>query len=238
MDPKTTQTTEPVVVPAVENATPATAPAVTTEPTAVPVAITEPAAAPQPAAGTQEPAAAGKEDLVGGDGTQAAATENKTTDGAQPGGEEVQSADLSKLSIPEGFKLDGEKAAKFEAYIKDNKLGQEQAQALVDMHTETVKTVLDTGKQVKEQWRAEAAEHFKGKDMTIISADVNKALDGVGVEGFKEFMQDLGATEHKAFIEVFSKLGREVFGTHKFVSGGAGASGRPRTLADIFKPKE
>jgi hypothetical protein len=209
---------------------------------------------------TAAPVAETAQNDLGAGATQTAGTESSTANGAQAGGAaagtepaqkggepkdgtppQAQELDVSKLNVPEGFKLEGETLDKFKEIAGKHKFNAEHAQELVDFHTAQVKkvqeSVLAEGQKLIESWKAETEKLYKGKNAEEELAFVNKALAGIAVEGLKEELTASGYIHNPKIQAALNKLGREVFSPDTFIKGRASAApeGKKGDLTKMFK---
>jgi hypothetical protein len=184
-------------------------------------------------------------------GAQAAAgtgTESNTADGQQPGGAQQTPAagakeqpaaepakaqapaaelDTDKLKMPQGFKLEGEALGRFKEFAGRHKLDAQYAQELVDYHAGELKKTQDAflaqGQKLVDDWKAQTQELYRGMNAAAELAFVNKALDGIAVEGLKEELTQSGFIHNPKIQAALNKLGREVFSSDAFIKGTVGA---------------
>lgn len=133
------------------------------------------------------------------------------------------------FKVPEGVQLSEKQVADFQAYAKEKGLNQEDAQKLVDMHTNAVKSVVDEAAKVytetRDAWRGEVLKDptlaHNGDLKPEVKATMSKAIDALGPDlgpKFREALNLTGVGDNPAFVRGFHQFASKFNeGTH--VSG-------------------
>lgn len=195
--------------PAPVASTPAPAPAATSAPAPAPTAAPAPAATPAPSAA---PAAPEKKD-------------GEPTPGAPEKYEDFK--------LPEGVTFEAERLSKFTEWAKAKNLSQEDAQAALDMATDTQKAALDQIQQGIEAQRQEWAASSKadkelagddGKKFDENLAVAKSALDKFATPELKAFLDASNLGMHPEMLRAFYRIGKAI-SEDSFVPGGRGNAG-------------
>lgn len=151
--------------------------------------------------------------------------------GAKPG--EKEPVEYTDFKLPEGVQADEKTMSDFKTTAREAGLSQDQAQKLVDLHTDAVKAATDASTQLwydtQKQWQAEVLKdpEIGGANFEPMKATVAKAIDAVGGEDAAKIRQAFdytGAGNNPDIIRFLYRLGKAIG------EGGAVASGTPTTV--------
>lgn len=127
------------------------------------------------------------------------------------------------FTLPEGVTRDPETTSKFEAVAKELNLTQAQAQKLVDLNADMLKTVPEKLKAQHAErvakWGADAVadKEFGGEKLAENLARAERALDTVATPAFKSFLKDSGLSHHPEMIRTMLRVAA-VVGEDKLVT--------------------
>ncbi len=129
------------------------------------------------------------------------------------------------FTLPEGVTRDPETTAKFEAVAKELNLTQAQAQKLVDLNADMLKSVPEKLKAQHAErvakWGADAVadKEFGGEKLAENVALAERALDAVATPEFKSFLKDSGLSHHPEMIRTMLRVAA-IVGEDKLVPAG------------------
>ncbi len=159
-----------------------------------------------------------------------------------------------EFKVPEGQELPQETVEKITPVFKELGLSNDQAQRMLDLHNDIVKSVLDkpleTYQNMRADWRKDViSDRYIGNGRDGLSQtaqqDISAAFNAMGdqrtIEEFKEAMNLTGAGDHPAFLRAFAALGKHFReGTAVRGSGpapvGQQRPGQPRSAATALYP--
>lgn len=135
------------------------------------------------------------------------------------------------MPIPESLKGDVQK------FITDNKLGPEQAQAVIDMGVKIQQESLDFWTKTKSEWRTEteADPTFGGKNLAASLAEANRIVRTFGDDQLKEDIMMLGLGNKLSFMRFLNKIAGATKEDNIAGAGAAGGDGKV-PVSKIFYP--
>lgn len=155
------------------------------------------------------------------------------------------------FTAPEGYTLDPKTIEAASPIFKELNLNQDQAQKLVDFHTqqmiEAAKGPQAAYEALRTEWRSAVTNdpEMKGK-LDTIKTDIGRALNSLGdaklASDFKAAMDLTGAGDHPAFVKAFWKLsqfvteGTHVTGTNPSPKGQQAPGSKPPSPAQALYP--
>lgn len=174
------------------------------------------------AAATAEPGAVG-------DTTTAAPQQDVQTQQPQQQTQQTQQQvpDYTDFSVPEGVELDQSLLDSFKPLAKELGLKQEQAQKLVDLHTQVAQKNAEAQtanwEKLQDSWieATQNDQEFGGEKLEENVAVARKALDAFGNDALKEFMDYSGAGNHPEVIRFLFKVGQAIGDDQIHVGSGA-----------------
>lgn len=131
--------------------------------------------------------------------------------GDQPAGDEQLKPEENvvpeeyEFKLGDGLSISDELKARFTKVAKEAKLTQAQANALLDMHSETMLEVLKAGENQAAEWEAEC-----GKQGLLAKEKLGYAVEALNVFGGDEAKQVLietGAVNHPAVMRMLQTIG-------------------------------
>ena len=130
-------------------------------------------------------------------------------------GEEDKAEDVVEynLKLEEDSPLDASHIDLVSAFAKENKLSNEQAQALLKQQEETVASFWDkqveAAEKEKEVWRQTIIDDptLGGENLKTNSENAKRVVQRFGDEDFINLLRDTGYGDHPAVFRVLSKLG-------------------------------
>jgi hypothetical protein len=166
--------------------------------------------------------------------------EAATTANAEP-------AEYAEFQLPEGVQVDEQKMADFKAKAREAGLSQEQAQKLVDVHTNAIKAASDASTQLwydtQKEWQQQVIKdpEIGGKNFEPMKETVAKAIDTVGGEDAQKIRQAFeytGAGNNPDIIRFLYRLGKAI-GEGGAVGGGMPAAvEQPKSAAERLYPNQ
>lgn len=129
----------------------------------------------------------------------------------QPAGEEQQKPEESvipeeyEFKLGEGLSISDELKARFTKVAKEAKLTQAQANALLDMHSETMLELIKAGEDQAAEWEAEC-----GKQGLLAKEKLGYAVEALNVFGgdeAKRVLIETGAVNHPAVMTMLQTIG-------------------------------
>lgn len=208
-------------------ATPASIPAVETDPANTNLEGGAPSAA---ASAEKEP--------VGGTETGDGKNEAGKTD-APEDGKNLQDP-YAELALPEGMCFDEEKLDAFKRLAAEAKLDQASAQKLIALGAQNVKEetqkvfahIERQAAEAKEAWAEQVKEHFGQKyeqEMGLAA----KAVERFGGDELRLFFDEMNIGNHPVLVRAFNKIGKEL-SEDAFVSGKSTAAGEDKTFTEAL----
>jgi len=173
-----------------------------------------------------------------------------TTDGEQKAPEAQATPEVPEsyeFKAPEGMELDEGLVGALTPWLKEQKLSQEGAQALIDNVSpalnETVQKAVEAGiterdRERSAEWAMEAqrSKTFKA-DMTTAT----RAFKQFGDDELTQVLNDTGLGNHPALIRAFAKAGKAISPEDSFLTGGGPVTPKddqsPRGDAKAFFPE-
>lgn len=143
------------------------------------------------------------------------------------------------FTLPEGVQRDPEATTKFETLAKELNLTQAQAQKLVDLNAEALKTVPEKLKAQHAErvakWGADAVadKEFGGEKLAENLAVAERALDTVATPEFKSFLKTSGLSHHPEMIRTMLRVAA-VVGEDKLVPGGKAPPSEDSTAKGLY----
>ena len=110
-----------------------------------------------------------------------------------------------EFNLAEGLTISEQLKERFTKIAKDAKLTQAQANALMDMHGETMLELLHSGEKQQQEWEAEC-----GKQGLLSKEKLGYAVEALNVFGGDEVKQvliDTGAATHPAVMKMLQTIG-------------------------------
>lgn len=142
------------------------------------------------------------------------------------------------LKIAEGSLLDKSRVTEIEAYAKDNKLTNQQAQDLLNKEHEVVSKFhtnqISQFEQTKEKWRQEIVndKEFGGENFNRNVEYAHRALNQYGSQSLKEQLEKTGLGNHPDLVKMLSNIGKAMAEDRLIKPGGSPANKRP--LEEVF----
>lgn len=169
--------------------------------------------------------------------------ETKTTEvkEAEPKAAETVVPESYDLKLPEGSWVDPKRLERIAAVAKEQKLSQEQAQALLNHENEAVNHLVEQHKAQLAQWETDSRgdKEIGGEDGSLLKeniAQANRALKRFGSEKFIQALNESGYGNHPEVIRAFMKIGKAM-GEDKLIIAGPTAHGK-KPVEDLFYPKQ
>lgn len=166
-------------------------------------------------------------------------------DGVKPG--EKEPVEYTEFKLPEGVQADEKMMSDFKTTAREAGLSQDQAQKLVDLHTDAVKAATDASTQLwydtQKQWQAEVLKdpEIGGANFEPMKATVAKAIDAVGGEDAEKIRQAFnytGAGNNPDVIRFLYRLGKAIGEGGAVASGTPTAVEAPKTAAEKLYPTQ
>ncbi|CAB5083021.1 hypothetical protein IST4116A_01209 [Burkholderia cenocepacia] len=166
-------------------------------------------------------------------------------DGAKPG--EKEPVEYTDFKLPEGVQADEKMMSDFKTTAREAGLSQDQAQKLVDLHTDAVKAATDASTQLwydtQKQWQAEVLKdpEIGGANFEPMKATVAQAIDAVGGEDAAKIRQAFdytGAGNNPDIIRFLYRLGKAIGEGGAVASGTPAAVDAPKTAAEKLYPTQ
>lgn len=144
------------------------------------------------------------------------------------------------FKVPEGFNLAPEAVSKAGEVFKGLGLTQDQAQSLIDFHTNELKRVTDSATQTYEatrkEWRDEVLKDTSlaanGELRPDVKATMSKAIDTLGPElsgKFREALNLTGIGDNPAFVKGFAQLAQKFAEGTSVTGSGPSAHGQSKS---------
>lgn len=144
------------------------------------------------------------------------------------------------FELPDGVKVDEERAGRFEEFAKGKDLSQEEAQEFVNVFAEELKTAVDQlVTDQKQQWdkmKADWADECK-QDTELQNEDgeidesvslAKKAAEKLGGQALVDAFDLTGAGDHPAVVKAFFTLGQFIAEDGEFSFGQTSSDDRSR----------
>jgi hypothetical protein len=131
----------------------------------------------------------------------------------QDGGEEKAELEYADFTMPEGMEVNAEMLDKFKPLAKEFGLDQENAQKVVDLAADLVKSTIDgqteAMKAEVESWTEKAKNDpdIGGAKFEENLQTANKALENIASPEFLGFLKETQLGNHPEMIRIFYKIG-------------------------------
>lgn len=160
----------------------------------------------------------------------------------KPEGEPVKPTVPEKYEIkaPEGMTLDEGSLAEFTPIAKELGLTNEQVQKLADFQAKQIQTAETNQKQAFDSFVDQTIKDTKDFFGSKLSAElpfVAKGRDQFADADVIGLLEASGLANHKAFIQMFAKMGRSI-SEHKVVEGKTAVAAETRTDGQIIYAKD
>lgn len=143
-----------------------------------------------------------------------------------------------ELKLSDDSILSADEVDKISTYAKEKGLSNEEAQELLNLKDNAVKSYHESQKQLLEQKQSEWLEATKadkeiGGDKLNESVELAKrVITKYGSDSFVNMLEETGFGNHPEVVRVFSKIGR-LMANDKYVMPGSNAGGA-KSYEDIF----
>lgn len=141
------------------------------------------------------------------------------------------------FKLPDGLKLDPERAKAATELFADSGLSQEQAQKFMDMHVAEVTAAAGKGAKdfvdLQNKWVSEvkADPEIGGDKLTASLADSSRAIDRLGGPDLRAALDLTGAGNNPAIVKAFVRMG-QMIKEDKFAPGNPAAPTPPGSVAE------
>lgn len=213
------------------NASAATpAPAAAPSPSPAPAPTPAPAPSPAPAPeGSDAQLLFDKNKQEGADKGEGDKGEKKEGEGeAKPKEGEAAATTYTDFKIPENLPAPAEALEQFKTFAAENKLTQEAAQKLLDMHVETQRRMYDEFAQITADWKKQTEQHPKigGANLPATIGKVNdlirnNATSPEHLGRVQDVLQSMGLGNNPDIIELFHNIAEK---TREDSLAGSGSS--------------
>lgn len=146
-----------------------------------------------------------------------------------------------ELKLPENSLLEAGDVVRIASEAKEQKLTQEQAQALLERESKIVSSYeqrqQDVVKKTHETWVTEAKsdKEIGGIKFPENLALAQRVLNRFGTDALKQALTDTGLGNHPEVVRVFARIGMNM-SEDKLVLPGPSAPAK-KTLEEVFYPK-
>jgi hypothetical protein len=168
-----------------------------------------------------------------------AAAEKAATDAAA----EKAAPEKYEFTAPEGVTLDPELLGEFEAFAKEQKLSQVDAQKVADMGVKMAQKFsaqqVDAVEKAAAEWTASstADKEFGGEKLDENLAISKKALDAFGTPELRALLNDSRLGNHPEVIRFMYRAGKAI-SEDRMVTGGAGPATAATSTAKALYPNQ
>ena len=138
----------------------------------------------------------------------------------------------TQFTIPDGMKLDEKKMTSFKALAKELGLTKDQAQKLVDMDAQNIKSSDEAFKKMQSDWKAETMKQL-GENAEQKLGEAATAYKQFGDDEFVKLLKDTGLENHPAVVRVFRNIGSKIT-TDKTVPATSGGVKSSMTLSEAL----
>ena len=131
--------------------------------------------------------------------------DNQDNNTAPDNPQDMQVPENYEFKLSEGLTISDELKARFTKVAKEAKLTQAQANALMDMHSETMLELINAGEKQAAEWEAECS-----KQGLLTKERLGYAVEALNVFGGTEAKQVLietGAANHPAVMKMLQAIG-------------------------------
>ncbi|NIF51412.1 hypothetical protein [Burkholderia sp. Ax-1724] len=193
---------------------------------------------------------AGTDAKAGAGDAAGAAKPGEPSEAGKPEGDtagEKKPIEYTDFKLPDGVEVDAAKLTEFKDKAREAGLTQEQAQQLVDLHANTLKSATDASTQAwydtQKQWQ-EAVKNdpeIGGKNFEPMKAVVANAIDTIGGEDAAKIRQAFdytGAGNNPDVIRFLYRLGQAIGEGGAVNSGKPAAVEAPRSAAEKLYPSQ
>lgn len=149
------------------------------------------------------------EPVLGADGKP---IEAKPGDAPKPEDEAKPPVEYTDFTVPEGMELEPEAVGKFKEFAATKNLSQEDAQGLLNMHTDALKEAAlrpyQAYKELQETWIKEitADPEIGGDNLPKVQRTIASAIDKYGDDAFRDAMKLTGAGNNPAVVKFLAKV--------------------------------
>lgn len=175
-----------------------------------------------------------------GEGQAAAAGDKPTDDGPKDEAQQGAPEAYTEFTVPEGYKLEGERLEQTQALFKELGLSQDKAQKLIERYcsvdTENAANLAAASEAARAQqidaWGQQAKAELGDKyESTVASARL--AVQTFGDEAATEAFDTLGWGNHPALIRLLGKAGA-MLGENPMETGKQGGHTAERSAAEVL----
>ena len=173
-------------------------------------------------------------------------TEKKEGDGEKKAANEFHGAPekYEDLAMPEGMEVDKAALEKFTPVARELNLSQKGLQKLADFHAQGVKATQEANAKAWADtvagWRKEAQDDSEigGKEYNAHVADAKTALDKLGTQKLREYLDTYQAGSHPEVIRFMAKVGKMLKNatTHHGAPGGGTGEPSQQDVANAVYP--
>lgn len=169
--------------------------------------------------------------------TEETKTEETKTEETKEEKSEVTPLTVEDIKLPEGFEAQPELMTKFVELFNGEMDPKERAQALVNLHTETIRTALEADSEAWDNMQTEWKDAVKadpdigGAKLQPTLANVNKLVDEYGTQELKDVFDLTGAGNNIHMIKFLNVI------AEKLTEGGYKPGATPSNAADSEEAK-
>ncbi|WP_106354939.1 hypothetical protein [Paraburkholderia fungorum] len=231
------------------------APAPTPAPAPAPAPSPSPAATPSPTPPGNLVADATAPKDGGATAAAAAAAGTESTEGTDgtgkpkepESGAEKPPVEYTDFKLPEGVQADEKLLSGFKSAAQEAGLTQDQAQKLIDMHSDAVKQAADASTQLwydtQKQWQEAVMKdpEIGGKNFEPMKETVAKAIDLIGGDDaakIRHAFDYTGAGNNPEVIRFLYRLGKTIGEGGSVTGGSPAAVVQPKSAAEKVYPSQ
>lgn len=172
-------------------------------------------------------------------------SEDSDKDEKDEGEESEGEVKLEFEGLPEGMAIDEELLGKFQSYIKDNDLDQEQAQSLADLYKDSAigqyNGIRESHEATVDKWfeTSSSDEEIAGKDGSLFQENADlakKAFDTFGTPELGEMLsgQQTGIGNHPEFVRFAMRIGKSISEDSMQLPNAAGGTGEKSQAETLY----
>lgn len=147
-----------------------------------------------------------------------------------------------ELKLPDGSKLDAAAVEKVSSFAKENKLSNDQAQAILNRESDAVSSFSEAQqnalKERREVWKNESMndKEIGGDNFPKNVELAHRALKHFGGDDLLQELEVTGYGNHPAVVRAFARIGKAM-SEDKLVTA-PGQVGNKKSLAETFYPNQ